>query len=92
MEVVARLPQSVGNITFTPDGRVIFSHHPIFEPDIRVAELDRSGEGFRPFPDARWNTPGKDPDAFLDSVLGVRGDENGVVWLLPPGESGLQTP
>lgn len=39
-ELVAELPQSVGNVTFTPTNRVIFSHHPFFSPDVRVAELN----------------------------------------------------
>ncbi len=29
-ELFASVPQSVGNITFTPDNRVIYSHHPFF--------------------------------------------------------------
>ena len=36
-EIFARLPQSVGNIAFTPDNQLIFSHHPFYEPDLRVA-------------------------------------------------------
>jgi len=38
-EVFAKLPQSVGNIAFTPDNQLIFSHHPFFSPDVRVARL-----------------------------------------------------
>ena len=36
-EIVARLPQSFGNIAITPDNQIIFSHHPFFSPDVRVA-------------------------------------------------------
>ena len=36
-EIVARLRQSVGKIT--PDNQIIFSHHPFFSPDVRVAKL-----------------------------------------------------
>ena len=39
-EIFARLPQSVGNIAMTPDNQLIFSHHPFFSPDIRVAQAD----------------------------------------------------
>ena len=50
-ELFASVPQSVGNITFAPDNRVIYSHHPFFSPEIRVAEqaghvgqeIDRGG-------------------------------------------------
>jgi len=91
-EIVARLPQAVGNVTFTPDGRIVFSHHPFFEPETRVAELNASGTDFRPFPNADWNTPKPDTDAYLDSVLGVRGDETGVIWMLDMGQRTNITP
>jgi len=84
-EVAVSLPQAVGNVTFTPDGRMIFSHHSVFEPAVRVAELDASGKGVRPFPDARWNTPRPGVDDYLDSVLGIRADAAGVVWMLDMG-------
>ena len=76
-EVVARLPQSVGNVTFTREGRMIFSHHPFFEPAVRVAELEAGGTSARPFPTLEWNTPRPGTDEYLDSVLGVHGDEEG---------------
>lgn len=83
-EIVARLPQSVGNIAFTPDNQLIFSHHPFFSPDVRVAKLT-SPTTFEPFPNADWNTPRKDSDHFLDNVLGLRSDEDGVVWIIDMG-------
>ncbi|MGE7472943.1 L-dopachrome tautomerase-related protein [Bosea sp. NPDC003192] len=91
-EVFAELPQAVGNITFTPDKRVIFSHHPFFAPDIRVAELNPDRKSFKPFPDASWNTPRPGTDRYLDSVLGLRGDENGIVWLMDMGQRTPLTP
>src|SRR5580704_73806 len=69
-EIVARLPQSVGNIAITPDNQLIFSHHPFFSPDIRVAKLT-SPTTFAPFPNADWNTPQKGSDQYLDNVLGL---------------------
>lgn len=91
-EVVARLPQSVGNVTFTPEGRMIFSHHPFFEPAVRVAELEAGGTSARPFPTLEWNTPRPGTDEYLDSVLGVRGDEEGVIWMLDMGTRTGVTP
>ena len=55
-EIVARLPESVGNIAITPDNQLIFSHHPFFSPEIRVAKLT-SPTTSQPFPSAEWNTP-----------------------------------
>ena len=83
-EIFARLPQSVGNIAMTPDNQLIFSHHPFFSPDIRVARLT-SPTTFQPFPNADWNTPKKGSDQYLDNVLGLRSDENGIVWIIDMG-------
>src|SRR5262245_55515396 len=83
-EVVARLPNSVGNIAFTPDNQIIFSHHPFYGPDVRVAKLT-SPTSFEPFPNAEWNTPRDGTDHYLDNVLGLRSDENGIVWIIDMG-------
>jgi Major royal jelly protein len=91
-ELFASLPQSVGNITFTPDNRVIYSHHPFFSPEIRVAELNPDRKSFKPFPNSAWNTPQPGTDQYLDSVLGLRGDENGIVWMLDMGQRTPLTP
>jgi hypothetical protein len=48
-EIFAELPESVGNITFTPGNRVIFSHHPFFGHSVRVAELNSDRKSYRPF-------------------------------------------
>ena len=88
-ELVAELPESVGNITFTPDKRLIFSHHPFYGPKVRVAEMNADRKSFRPFPNEEWNTPRPGTDQYLDSVLGLRGDERGVIWML---DMGLRTP
>lgn len=83
-EVIARLPFSVGNIAFTPDNQIIFSHHPFYSPDIRVAKLT-SPTTFEAFPNVEWNTPKQGTDHYLDNVLGLRSDENGVVWMIDMG-------
>ena len=83
-EIFARLPQSVGNVAFTPDNQVIFSHHPFYNPDVRVAKLT-SPTTFEPFPNSDWNTPRKGDDQYLDNVLGLRSDEDGVVWIIDMG-------
>jgi sugar lactone lactonase YvrE len=81
--VAARLSQSPGNITVTPGGRMIVSIHPRLPAQIRVAEV--TGDTLRPFPNAAWNTPRPGTEEYLDSVLGLRSDENGVVWMLDLG-------
>lgn len=91
-ELFASVPESVGNVTFTPDNRIIYSHHPFFSPDVRVAELNADRKSFKPFPDAAWNTPRPGTDRYLDSVLGLRGDENGIIWMLDMGQRTPLTP
>lgn len=91
-EVVAELPEAAGNITFTPDNRVIYSYHPFYSPNIRVAELNSDRRSGRPFPNLAWNTPRKDTDNYLDSVLGLRGDDQGVIWMLDMGTRSGITP
>ena len=91
-ELFAELSESVGNITFTPKSDVIFSYHPFFDPDIRVAKLNPDRQSASPFPNADWNTPKEDTDQFLDSVLGLRCDGNGVVWMMDMGLRNDLTP
>ena len=42
LEVVAELQQAPGNITLTPDGRMIISLHQFYGPELRVAEVART--------------------------------------------------
>ncbi len=91
VDIHASTDGPVGNITFTPDNRMIFSHHPFFEPAVRVAERLADGT-IKPFPSAAWNTPRTGSDLYLDSVLGLRGDGEGIVWILDAGTRGKVTP
>jgi len=89
LEVVGALDEAPGNITVTPDGRIILSMHPFFKPQWRVAEW--TDGGLRPFPDARI-AEGSDPDVPLYSVLGIRSDSHGIVWMLDNGRRGVAPP
>ena len=71
LEVVAELAQGPGNITVTPDGRILVSLHQFYNHDIRVARLGDEAQ-LAPFAAA----------ANVNSVLGLQADANGVVWLL----------
>lgn len=91
LEVVAELPVGPGNITVTPDKRIILSLHPFYSPDKRVVELTRGGK-LIPFPDASWNAGDLRTSHSFDSVLGIQCDKNGVVWMLDNGLRGGSTP
>ena len=89
LNVVATLDQAPGNITITPDKRIIISLHQFFSPDWRVAEWTH--QGIRPFPNPDIASS-NDPDITLHSVLGIQSDSKGIVWMLDNGMRGSATP
>lgn len=91
IEVVAGISQGPGNITITPDNRIIISLHQFYETGDRVVEVSQDGT-LTPFPNAEW-AQGRNPDGTgLDSVLGIQSDPNGVIWMLDNGMRGEVTP
>ncbi|WDQ16777.1 L-dopachrome tautomerase-related protein [Rhodopirellula sp. P2] len=92
LELHASLDQAVGNIAFLPDGQLVFSHHPFFKPGVRVATYDAATGAVTPFPNQQWNTPRSENDWYLDDVLGIRNDGDGVVWILDMGTRNDITP
>ena len=89
LQTVARLDEAPGNLTVTPEGRILFSLHQHYQPDVRVAEL-RSATTWRPFPNAQWNDQASPP--ALNSVLGIQADARGRVWMLDNAMRGGTTP
>lgn len=83
-EIAARLDLPLGNPTFTPEERLVVSHHPMFETETRVSEMV-APDTLRPFPNARWNSQEPPPSERLDAVLGIRADGEGKVWMLDMG-------
>ncbi|MCG9791882.1 major royal jelly family protein [Flavobacterium algicola] len=82
VSVFATTDQAVGNITFTDAGNLVYSHHPFFAPQNRVMIMDAVTKESKPFPNVSWNTLREHDDHYLSNVLGIRNDENGVVWML----------
>lgn len=91
-EVFAAVDQSVGNIAFTHHGDLVYSHHPFFDPFYRVVKYDAKSKTITPFPNKKWNTPRETDDHYLSNVLGIRNDENGIVWMLDMGQRNPVTP
>lgn len=91
-EVFAMVDGAVGNIAFTHSGEAVYSYHPFFEPKIRVAKYNAQTKTSEPFPNLEWNTPRPTDDHYLSNVLGIRNDENGVVWMLDMGNRNPITP
>jgi Gluconolactonase len=91
-EVFATVEQSVGNIAFTSQGDLVYSHHPFFNPKFRVVKYNAQTKTTMPFPNEEWNTPRQTDDHYLSNVLGIRNDEDGIVWMLDMGQRDPVTP
>jgi len=91
-EVFTTTDETVGNITFTNKGDLVYSQHPFFEPVIRVKIMDAKTKESKPFPNEAWNTPRDTDDNYLSNVLGIRNDENGIIWMLDMAQRNNVTP
>jgi sugar lactone lactonase YvrE len=87
LEIIAEFPAEhpPGNIAITPTGRIIMSQHQFYGAPLRVVEL-LEDNSLVPFPNQAWSSQPKEKGIGLNSVLGVRADENGVVWMLDRSE------
>ncbi|MGB5990196.1 MAG: L-dopachrome tautomerase-related protein [Marinifilaceae bacterium] len=92
IEKYAEVPYSVGNIAYNYKNELVYSNHPFFSPDIRVMHYNSKSKIASPFPNNKWNTRRKMDDMYLDDVLGIRNDNNGVVWMLDMGLKSNITP
>ena len=83
LEIVAEFPAEhpPGNIAVTPKGRLIMSQHQFYGAPLRVVEIKSDGSVV-PFPNRTWSSQPNDNGIGLNTVLGLRSDENGVVWML----------
>jgi sugar lactone lactonase YvrE len=82
--IYATTDAPLGNGAFTADGRLVVSHHPMYQTPHRVSVF-RSDGGLDPFPNLKWNTPEGDPAGWLDAVLGLHDDSKGRIWLADMG-------
>lgn len=83
-EVVAELDAGPGNVTVTPDGRIILSLHQFYDPELRVVELRPDGS-LEPFPTPEWAGARTGVGVGLTAVLGLRSDRDGIIWMLDNG-------
>lgn len=83
LEIVAEFPAEhpPGNVAVTPEGRLIMSQHQFFGAPLRVVEVLDDGS-VAPFPNQAWSSEPNSAGTGLNTVLGLRSDENGVVWML----------
>jgi len=91
-EVFATTPEAIGNISFTSRGHIVYSHHPFYKPENRVMIMHHRSKKTSPFPNKQWNTPNDTNELYLSDVLGIRNDENSIVWMLDMGLRDTITP
>jgi len=87
LEIVAEFPAEhpPGNIAITPEGRLIMSQHQFYGAPLRVVEVLEDGS-VTPFPNEAWSSKPNSQGIGLNTVLGLRADENGIVWMLDRSE------
>ena len=89
-EIIANLNTGPGNLTVTNNGRIIMSQHQFYQPQYAVVELKNNAQ--IPFPNEELANVNSKSPIKLDSVLGIRSDANGVVWMLDNGMRSGVTP
>jgi len=90
-EILASLDRGPGNVTVTQEGRIIMSLHQFYAPEFSVVEV-RQDHALTPFPSPAFSAFASRSALKLDSVLGIRSDKNGVVWMLDNGMRGKSIP
>lgn len=88
--IIANLDSGPGNVTVTDNGRIIISMHQFYQPQYTVVEY--KDNALLPFPNKELSDADSISDLKLDSVLGIRADANGIVWMLDNGMRSGVTP
>jgi sugar lactone lactonase YvrE len=91
LDIFAKMKEAPGNVAALPDGSVVVSLHQFFDPQNKVVRVSADGL-LKPFPDATWNKSDNTNLLTLDSVLGIRTDEDDIVWMLDNGMRNKTTP
>jgi hypothetical protein len=89
-DVLANLDTGPGNVTATASGRIIMSQHQFYQPQYAVVEY--KDQTLVPFPNKELSAAESTAAIKLDSVLGIRSDSNGIVWMLDNGMRSGVTP
>lgn len=89
-DVLANLDTGPGNVTATANGRIIMSQHQFYQPQYTVVEY--KDQALLPFPNKEMSAADSTAPIKLDSVLGIRSDANGIVWMLDNGMRSGVTP
>lgn len=83
LEIVAEFPAEhpPGNIAITPEGRIFMSQHQFYGAPLRVVEVLDDGS-VTPYPNQVWSSEPDQTGVGLNTVLGLRSDQDGILWML----------
>ncbi len=83
LEIVAEFPAEhpPGNIAITPEGRIFMSQHQFYGAPLRVVEVLDDGS-VTPYPNQVWSSEADQNGVGLNTVLGLRSDQDGILWML----------
>ena len=84
IEVVAELPINPGNAAVTAKGRVFATVHQFRRAEAQLIEVT-GPTSYRPWPNRAWNGAFGSGTDVLNSVLGIRIDRQGRLWVLDNG-------
>lgn len=88
--ILAAFNHGPGNVTVTDNGRIIMSMHPFYLPKYAVVEYKNNS--LAPFPTKELADTNSVSTLKLDSVLGIRSDADGIIWMLDNGMRSGITP
>lgn len=92
LDVAANLTQGPGGLAIAQDDEIIVSLHPYFQTRERAIRIDRNGE-WVPFPTVELGGGAAAASGIaLDSVMSVRIDADGIIWMLDNGRRSESTP
>lgn len=87
LEIVAEFPAEhpPGNIAVSPEGRLFMSLHQFYGAPLRVVEVLEDGN-VAPYPNQAWSSEPDQAGIGLNTVLGLRCDQDGILWMLDRSE------
>jgi len=81
-EIIYAGEHAHGNIAVGPTGRIVFSLHQMFQPEINMMELLTDGSTV-PYPTEAWaKKPVNGSDIGTHAILGVVIDQEGTFWFM----------
>lgn len=90
-DIIAQFNTGPGNFTVMDNGRIIMSMHQFYSPKYTVVEVKKDNAVI-PFPTKELSDHSLQSAFKLDSVLGIRSDAKGIVWMLDNGMRSGVTP